>query len=258
MISRRRRSYRRRKRATLRTKVRRFLILIAVIAVAILGAKAGIYHLQHPSYDLDKIPEYSGEPSVWVDGGKPDFTDKQIEKARNAVRKNSKGGPLYQKFASLDGLGRCGTAIACVGPETMPEGERGPIGMVRPSGWKTIKYDFIDNGGFLYNRCHLIGWQLTGVNADERNLITGTRYLNTEGMLPYENEVASFVRRTGVHVLYRVTPVFKGNELVARGVHMEAQSIEDKGRGVSFNVYCYNVQPGVEINYLNGQSEAEE
>ncbi len=255
----------RRKRTPLLVKLKIVLIAIAVLAVAILGARIAFYYHQHPSYDLSAVPEFSDEPSVRIDNGKPAFTDKQIDKVRKAVgigKSSTSSGAgqtnykRYEKFASLDGLGRCGQAVACVGRETMPGGERGPIGMVRPSGWKIRKYDFIDNGGYLYNRCHLIGWQLTGVNADERNLITGTRYMNTEGMLPYENEIASYVRRTGNHVLYRVAPVFKGNELVARGVHMEALSLEDRGRGVSFNVYCYNAQPGVVIDYRSGGSEA--
>lgn len=140
----------------------------------------------------------------------------------------------------------------------MPEGERGPIGMIRPSGWQIAKYKGIDNGGYLYNRCHLIGWQLTGQNAEVKNLITGTRYLNTEGMLPYENEVASYIRRTKNHVMYRVTPYFIKRELVARGVQIEALSVEDHGKGISFNVYCFNVQPGIRINYKNGESSKEQ
>ena len=136
----------------------------------------------------------------------------------------------------------------------MPFGERESIGMVKPTGWQIDKYDFIDNGGFIYNRCHLIGWQLTGQNEEEKNLITGTRYMNTEGMLPYENRVASYLRTSGEHVMYRVTPVFFGKEMLARGVQIEAYSVEYDGVGLSFNVFCYNVQPGVEINYSNGEN----
>ena len=154
----------------------------------------------------------------------------------------------------FDLLGRCGPAEACVGQELMPTEERGAIGMVKPSGWHTVRYDGVVDGKYLYNRCHLIGYQLTGENANERNLITGTRYLNVEGMLPFENQVADYVEETGNHVLYRSTPVFKGLELVARGVQIEAWSVEDGGAGVCFNVYCYNVQPGVEIDYATGES----
>ena len=144
-----------------------------------------------------------------------------------------------------------------VGQELMPaDGEkRGSIGQVKPTGWHTVKYDCVD-GKYLYNRCHLIGWQLTAENANKQNLITGTRYLNIEGMLPFENMVADYVKETGNHVLYRVTPVFEGSNLVASGVQMEAWSVEDDGEGICFNVYCYNVQPGVEIDYASGESQA--
>ena len=138
----------------------------------------------------------------------------------------------------------------------MPTEERGSIGSVKPSGWQTVKYDFVD-GKYLYNRCHLLGYQLTGENANEQNLITGTRYLNVDGMLPFENMVADYVKETDNHVMYRVTPVFDGAELVARGVLMEAYSVEDGGDGVEFCVYCYNVQPGVKIDYATGDSEEE-
>ena len=197
---------------------------------------------------LDEVPEYAGEPYTEVEGNRPGFTDKEIKGAGTDLR----------FFSDMDSLGRCGSAVSVVGRDTMPDGERGPIGMVRPSGWQLQKYDFIDNGGYLFNRCHLIGWQLTGENEEPRNLITGTRYMNTEGMLPFENRVAEYVRSTGNHVLYRSTPVFRGKELVARGVQLEAYSVEDRGRGVSFNVFCYNVQPGVEIEYLDGTSKAVE
>lgn len=199
---------------------------------------------------LDEVPLWDGDPSVSLNGGKPEFTEEEIERARKHDE--------FELFDEMDKYGRCGTAAACVGPETMPEGERGSIGMVQPSGWQISKYDFIDNGGYLYNRCHLIGWQLTGQNDEIRNLITGTRYMNVQGMLPFENQVAEYVRRTGNHVLYRATPVFKGKELVARGVVLEAYSLEDDGKGVLFNVYCYNVQPGVSINYQDGTNHFDE
>jgi DNA-entry nuclease len=157
----------------------------------------------------------------------------------------------------LDSLGRCGVAIACIGQDIMPVEERGSIGQVKPSGWHTVKYDIVD-GKYLYNRCHLIGYQLTGENANEENLITGTRYLNIEGMLPFENMVADYVKETENHVLYRVTPIFDGENLVASGVQMEAWSVEDEGDGICFNVYCYNVQPGVVIDYATGKNWLDE
>lgn len=192
-------------------------------------------------FDVSQVPTYTDQPYVVLADDVPSFT------------KEDSAGPA-ESYAPLDALGRCGVAMAVVGPETMPTEERGSIGMVKPSGWHTVRYDDLVDGKYLYNRCHLIGYQLTGENANERNLITGTRYLNTEGMLPLENEVAEYVERTGNHVLYRATPVFVGNELVARGVHLEARSVEDGGAGVEFNVFCYNVQPGIQIDYATGES----
>jgi len=198
-----------------------------------------------PSYTLADLPEYAGEPAVVLNDNIPNFTGE--DKAFTG-----------QSFTPLDLLGRCGPAIALVGPETLPEEERGPIGMIKPSGWHTVKYDFID-GKYLYNRCHLIGYQLTGENANEENLVTGTRYLNTQGMLPYENAVADYVRETGNHVLYRATPIFEGADLLCSGVELEGWSVEDEGAGVCFHVYAYNVQPGVVIDYATGESwEADE
>lgn len=162
----------------------------------------------------------------------------------------------FEQYSPLDALGRCGPAFACVGTEIMPTEERGSIGQIKPSGWHTVKYEHID-GKYLYNRCHLIGYQLTGENANPQNLITGTRYLNTEGMLPFENQIADFVKTTGYHVLYRATPVFEGENLLASGVILEAQSIEDNGQGIQFHVYCYNKQPGVTIDYATGESHLE-
>ncbi len=191
--------------------------------------------------DIADIPEYSGSPYVEVSGNVPSFTDADLSSPA-------------ETYTPLDSLGRCGSAMAIVSLETMPTEERGSIGMVKPSGWHTVRYDDLIADRYLYNRCHLIGYQLTGENANERNLITGTRHLNVEGMLPFENEVADYVERTGNRVLYRVTPVFVGGELVARGVQMEARSVEDGGAGVSFNVFCHNVQPGIEIDYGTGES----
>lgn len=194
------------------------------------------------TYDIHNLPDYSGEPTVEVNGGVPAFAEEDLTTE------------FYQELSDLDSKGRCGVVVACVDKQHMPEGEREEIDTIKPTGWKGGKYDFIDNGGFLYNRCHMIGWQLTGENAEERNLITGTRYFNVEGMLPYENQVAHYVRRTGNHVLYRVTPIFVGDELLCRGVQLEAESVEDQGKGLQFNVFCYNVQPGVEIDYMTGEN----
>ena len=188
-------------------------------------------------------PAYSGSPYIAIRGNVPDF---------DGERELSAG---YEYYAPLDLLGRCGVTEALVGPETLPTEERGNIGQVKPSGWVMAKYDFVD-GKYLYNRCHLIGYQLTGENANTSNLITGTRYMNVDGMLPFENLVADFVHETGNHVRYRVTPIFFGTELVARGVQMEAWSVEDNGDAVCFNVYVYNVQPGVTIDYATGNSSA--
>lgn len=185
------------------------------------------------------------EPYIKVNGNVPRFSDEE-----------KKTAAAFENYSDLDALGRCGVAFACVGKETMPTEERGPIGSIKPSGWHSVKYDFVD-GKYLYNRCHLIGYQLTAENANEKNLITGTRYLNTKGMLPFENMVADYVKETGNHVLYRVTPVFEGKNLVASGVYMEAYSVEDDGDGICFYIYVFNRQPGVKIDYLTGDSVAD-
>ncbi|MDD6666898.1 MAG: DNA/RNA non-specific endonuclease [Lachnospiraceae bacterium] len=192
--------------------------------------------------DLSSIPAYDGRAYVSINNNVPAFSD--ADKARTDA---------FETYSDLDDLGRCGVAYANVCKEIMPTEKRGAIGAVRPSGWHTIKYDIVD-GKYLYNRCHLIGYQLSGENANAKNLITGTRYLNTEGMLPFENMVADYVKETGHHVLYRVTPIFQDNNLVASGVQMEAWSVEDQGAGICFNVYCYNVQPGITIDYASGAS----
>ncbi len=181
------------------------------------------------------------KPYDEINGNVPEFDANEITTAS------------FEQYTELDPLGRCGVALACVGKDIMPTEDRGSIGQVKPSGWHLAKYDIVD-GKYLYNRCHLIGYQLTGENANVRNLITGTRYLNVTGMLPFENEVAEYVKNTGNHVMYRVTPVFEDDNLVATGVQMEALSVEDSGKGVSFNVYCYNIQPGVVIDYATGES----
>lgn len=162
----------------------------------------------------------------------------------------------FEQYSDLDGMGRCGAAFACIGIDIMPTEERGAIGQIRPTGWHTVKYEFVD-GRYLYNRCHLIAYQLAGENANDKNLITGTRYLNTEGMLPFENMVAAYVKETGNHVMYRVTPDFKGDNLLANGLRMEALSVEDSGEGICFHVYVFNRQPGVTIDYATGESREE-
>ena len=191
---------------------------------------------------LDEIPEYSSYPYVFIGSGHSDLLDTED------------WDPGYESYSS-DSEGRCTTAEALVGTETMPTEEREDISSVTPTGWDNKRYDSeLVDGGWIYNRCHLIGYQLTGENANADNLITGTRYLNIEGMLPFENEVADYVRETGNHVMYQVTPVYDEDNLVASGVVMEAESVEDNGKGIDFNVYCYNVQPGIEIDYSNGNN----
>lgn len=199
-------------------------------------------NLKQRKVDLSAVADYSSEPYVELSGNLPSFSVEEL------VTKS------FEKYSELDALGRCGVAYACIGKDIMPTEERGSIGQVKPTGWHLVKYDVVD-GNYLYNRCHLIGYQLAGENANTKNLITGTRYLNVEGMLPFENKVADYVEKTGNHVLYRVTPVFEGENLLASGVQMEAYSVEDKGAGICFNVYVYNVQPEVTINYATGESK---
>lgn len=195
--------------------------------------------------DLE-IPVYAGQPYTVIKDNVPDFTEE--EKSCTDA---------FEYYGDLDTLGRCTVTFANVCPQTQPTEKRGTIGQVRPSGWHTVKYNDLIDGNYLYNRCHLIGYQLTGENANVSNLITGTRYLNVEGMLPFEDMVDDYVDETGNHVLYRVTPIFKGDELVARGVRMEAWSVEDAGTGICFDVFCYNVQPGIVIDYATGDSQRE-
>ena len=192
----------------------------------------------------ESLPVYAGKPYVVLEGNRPRFPQALLS------RKNA-----YFQFTPLDALGRCGTAMGRLGPELLPKGKRQPIGMVKPSGWQLSKYPFVD-GKYLYNRCHLIAFQLCGENANRLNLITGTRYFNVIGMLPFENRVADYIRHTRRHVLYRVTPIYRGRDLVARGVVMEAWSVEDGGKGVRFHVFVYNVQPGVVIDYADGTNRA--
>lgn len=203
--------------------------------------KVPVSGTQQSDISMETIPEYDGEPYVVIDDNEPNFTEEELQPE------------AYETYGTLDALGRCSTAEASIGEELMPTEKRGAIGQVKPTGWHTVKYDMVE-GKYLYNRCHLIGYQLTAENANEKNLITGTRYMNTEGMLPFENMVADYIKETGNHVMYRVTPVFEGENLVASGVQMEAESVEDQGADLSFNVYVYNVQPGVEIDYKTGES----
>lgn len=221
------------------------LLFIALFLVAAL-ATSWFIRDDKPAYSesIKNVPAFSGNPYVVINQNQPEFTDADITTES------------YEFYSELDSLNRCGYAMACIGQDLMPHDDRGSIGQIKPSGWQTVKYDFID-GKYLYNRCHLIGFQLTGENANECNLITGTRYMNTEGMLPFENMVADYIKETNHHVMYRVTPIFTGEEQIARGVQMEAYSVEDQGEGICFNVYVYNNQPGVVIDYLSGNSWAE-
>lgn len=196
------------------------------------------------SFDLNSIPEFKDVPYVVLNDNKPNFDESNLTT------------DSFEKYSELDSFGRCGIAFANISLDTMPDEneERESISSVEPSGWLNKKYDIVD-GGYLYNRCHLIGYQLSAENANELNLITGTRYMNTEGMLPFENQIADYIKETRNHVLYRVTPIYEGNNLVASGVQLEAMSIEDNGAGICFNVYCYNVQPGITIDYSTGESK---
>ncbi len=198
------------------------------------------------SYTLSEIPEYFGEPYVIINDNVPNFTleEKSVKES-------------FEKYSHLDVLNRCGVAYANIGVDLMPTEERGSIGMVKPSGWHTVKYEIVD-GKYLYNRCHLIGYQLTGENANEENLITCTRYMNTVGMLKFENEVSDYIKKTNNHVLYRVTPIYQGLNLLASGVTIEAFSLEDNGKGIMFYVYVYNVQEGIVIDYSDGDSRLED
>ena len=196
------------------------------------------------SYELSEIPEYQHSPYVIINNNKPNFEEKDYTTKR------------FENYSRLDTKGRCGVAFANICKETMPPkgDERGEISSVKPTAWEQKRY----NGEYLYNRCHLIGYQLSDEDANELNLITGTRYFNVTGMLPFENQVAEYIKENqNNHVLYRVTPIFEGNNLLASGVQMEAYSVEDKGKGVSFNVFVYNVQPGIEIDYETGKSSVQ-
>lgn len=233
------------------------ILLILIVSLSVLsGCSAGENNFfndldiaaqsasDYVNYDLSNIPDYDGKAYVELNGNVPEFSESEKTYSES-----------FEEYGKLDSLGRCTYAVSCIGKDLMPTEKRGSIGSVKPSGWHISKYDFVD-GKYLYNRCHLIGYQLTAENANERNLITGTRYLNVEGMLPFENDVADYIEITNNHVYYKVTPIFEGNNLVANGVQMQAYSVEDNGQGISFNVYCYNVQPGVAIDYATGDNQA--
>lgn len=228
----------------MKLKDRRILFwLTALLLVCCMLTAAGCADMQGgTSSSGDTAGAYDGAPYAVLNNNVPNFSQTDFVTYS------------YEMYSELDSLGRCGVAMANVGQDLMPTEERGSIGQIKPSGWQTVKYDIVD-GKYLYNRCHLIGYQLTGENANKENLITGTRYMNMEGMLPFENMVADYVKETGNHVLYRVTPVFQGDNLLADGVQMEAMSVEDNGDGICFNVFVYNAQPGITLDYTNGDSK---
>lgn len=238
-------------------------IAIAIAFVAFLGlirlgfadssVKASIYgalssnvsKVVFDKFDLEDVPKYSGKAYVRINGNKPFFTEDDMTTTS------------FEVYSKLDKLGRCGGAMACIGKDIMPTEKRESIGQVKPTGWHTVRYDDLIKDKYLYNRCHLIAFELVAENANKRNLITGTRYMNVQGMLPFENMVAGYVKSTGNHVMYRVTPIYKDKNLVASGVLMEAKSVEDNGKRICFNAYCYNVQPHIVIDYKTGNSHRE-
>ncbi len=237
------------KKKFMRFKRRQCLQLVG-IAIAVLIAWA-VTNFNVPqsdksiadTFDVNGIPLYSGQAYVEINNNIPFFEDEDLTTVS------------YEYYSELDSKGRCGVCSASVGQDIMPTQEREAIGMIKPSGWQYSKYPEIVEGNYLYNRCHLLGFQLTGENANEKNLITGTRYMNTKGMLPFENKVADYVRESGNHVMLRVTPIFEGENMLASGVLMEAKSVEDEGKGVLFCIYAYNVQPGITIDYATGENE---
>lgn len=226
-------------------KIRKSNFIWILVLVAVIFAANMVGSMAYADKKETEIPAYSGSASVTINDNKPEFSKSEITEAS------------FESYGELDDLGRCTPATASIGKDLMPTKDRESISMVKPTGWEQEKYPgLVDSDPpFLYNRCHMIGFQLTGENANEQNLITGTRYMNVEGMLPYENEVADYIKSTGNHVMYRVTPVFEGNNLLCDGVKIEALSVEDDGKGVSFNVFCYNVQPGVIIDYSDGSNK---
>ena len=218
-----------------------FLLVEGILAIFNIDLKESINSLFLKSYSLEEVPEYNGKSYVIINENEPNFEKKDYDSS-------------FEKYSNLDFLDRAGVAFANISKDLMPTEPRGSIGMIKPSGWHTVKYDIVD-GKYLYNRCHLIGYQLTGENANRKNLITCTRQMNTVGMLEFENKVAEYIKSTNNHVLYRVTPIYKGSNLLASGVQMEAFSLEDNGKGIKFNVFVYNVEDGIEINYEDGTSK---
>ena len=223
-------------------KQRKWTKYLLLLAAVFLLTGCGETATEVESTTLDSMVEYSGNPYVVLNDNEPDFTEEDLTEEP------------FETYAELDSLGRCGVTYANICQDIMPTEKRGEIGMIKPTGWHTVNYHELVDGNYLYNRCHLIGFQLAGENANEKNLITGTRYMNVDGMLPFENMVADYVHETNNHVLYRVTPIYNGDNLVADGVEMEALSVEDEGEGVKFHVFCYNVQPGITIDYATGES----
>ena len=231
----------------MKNKLSLILALVLCIVLCFTGCTAAeVNSDKSPVADIviesvSDIPEFVSKPYVIINNNIPEFDESDM------VTES------YEYYSPLDKLGRCGVAMACVGTDIMPTEERGAIGQIKPTGWHLVKYDCVD-GKYLYNRCHLIGYQLTGENANRKSLITGTRYLNVEGMLPFENAIDDYVEETENHVIYRVTPIFEGDNLLASGVKLEAKSVEDNGKGICFNVYVYNSQPGIFIDYKTGES----
>ena len=232
----------------MKRSIRKLIIMIIVCIIVVLvdyyqeevnKIYNKIMHVEVKSYNINEIPEYNGQNYVYINNNEPEFKEEDLKKES------------FEKYSHLDMLKRCGIAYANISKDTMPIKKREAIGMIKPTGWQYTKYDIVENK-YLYNRCHLIGYQLTGENANERNLITCTRQMNTVGMLPFENKVAEYVKKTNNHVLYRVSPIFKGKDLLAIGVQIEAKSIETSD--IKFNVFVYNVQDGIEIDYSDGKS----
>lgn len=244
MTARRRRESGRNRRTQAKISIPALILICVILLFYDRFPQSGggeAYYLSEPIESVEAVPEYSGKPYVYINDNEPDFPEEEMTETS------------FESYSELDGLGRCQTACANIGQDLMPTKKRESISEVKPTGWQHSEYDFVD-GESLYNRCHLIGFQLTGENANEENLITGTRYMNVNGMLPFENMVAEYIDRTDNHVLYQVTPVFEGDELVARGVEMEGYSVEDHGEGISFHIFAYNVEPGVEIDYETGDN----
>ena len=217
-------------------------IAVVLVAILFLSQKLGysgifVQNAPHSVVKLEDVPDYSGSPWIEINGNVPFFKEEEIT------------DKSFEKYYDLDNLGRVTVAVASIGKDLFPTEERGDIHQVKPTGWQYIE------GVTNYNRCHMIAFMLTGENANPRNLFTGTRYLNIEGMLPFENETKQYISSTGNHVMYRVTPIFKGNNLLANGVLMEGYSVEDKGKGLKFCVYCYNVQPGTVLDYATGYAK---